>query len=216
MAVSPYFQHVNHPGEQKLSEDLVVEAIQLNGVNVHYIPRETINDDEMFNEAEINKFRDARLIEMFPERISNFNGDGDLFSKFGGFTLTDSATFVVAKRRFVEELGDLFPKPRDGDLIYIDFADQMFEIQKLKEDENWRAFGMNNVFRMELTKFQYGHEDISTGIPNIDDMVSNFEIEELDANLQPTGVTTTDDPRDFRDFVEALPVVDNLLEFGRD
>lgn len=208
MAVSQYFNHISHPGEQKLAEDILIEAIQQRGVDVHYVVRERVDEIEMFNEADRNNFNDARLIEMYIESISNFNGEGDIFSKFGGFTLDDTATFMVSAKRFKEEVPEL-SEPRPGDLIYLDFADQLFEIQKKLQDEEYRQLGQNKVFRLQLTKFKYGHEDFSTGVEDLDD-IADFDIPDID---EPT-ITSTNDPRDTREEVKSAPEQNNILEFG--
>lgn len=212
MAVSPYFNHISHPGEQKLAEDLVVEFIQQRGVDVYYIPRELLENIEMFNESAMNRFSQAKLIEMYVESITNFNGDGDLFSKFGGFGFEDSAVFMVSKKRFEEELVGLREEPTNGDLIYLIFADQFFEVQKRLEDEDYRQLGVNRTYRLKLTKFKYGHEDMDTGIPEIDALEGLYDIPDLDE----LGVTNTNDPRDTREEIKSTPEVQNdFVEFGR-
>lgn len=216
MAVSPYFNNTSHPGQQKLTEDLIVEAIQLRGVNAHYVPRETIDDIAMFNEAEKNKFAVAKDIELYIENITNFNGQGDLFSKFGGFTFEDRATLVYSSKRFKEEMIGLRTEPKAGDLIYIDFADILFEVQKRLEDEDWKQWGRNYVYRLEVSKYKYGHEEFDTGVDAIDDVSSAFEFEELDDMLQPTGIIGTNDPRDVREEVLQTPEGSSQIkEFGR-
>lgn len=216
MPVSPYFAHVNHPGQLKLANDLLVQAIQQRGCDSHYIPRELIDEQAMFNEAEKNRFSQAKPIEMYVESISNFNGEGDLFMKFGGFSMTDTAVFVYASSRFDTELAGLRVEPIPGDLIYLDFADQMFEVQNVLRDEDYRQWGKNRTWRLQVTKFKYAHEDVDTGVPSIDDMVGDLEMMELDGMGMPTDVTQTVDPRDVRKEVNETPVVQNdVIEFGR-
>lgn len=216
MSVSPYFNNTSHLGQQKLTEDLITEAIQLRGVDAYYIPRETIDDIAMFNEAEKNRFAVAKSVELYVENITNFNGQGDIFSKFGGFTFEDRATLVYSANRFKEELVGFREEPKPGDLIYIEFADVLFEVQKRLEDEDWRQWGRNYVYRLEVSKFKYGHEEFSTGIDDIDDITADLEFDELDEMLQPTGVTGTEDPRDVRQEVIQTPEGSNQIkEFGR-
>ena len=212
MAVSPYFNHVSHPGEQKLAEDLLVEAIQQRGVDSFYIPRELIEEEAMFNEANINKFSNAKSVEMYVEAMSNFNGQGDIFQKFGGFSLDDTATFVYSAKRFKEELLGLREEPKAGDLIYLNFADQIFEVQKRLEDEDYRQLGVNRNYRLQVTKFKYGHESFETGEVDIDDVEDLFE--EFDLN-EPELINTVD-PRDVREEIDLTPEVnDDIIEFGR-
>lgn len=211
MAVSQYFNHITHPGEQKLVEDTIIEAIQHRGVDVYYINREVIEDLELFNEAVRTKFSNAKIVEMYVESITNFNGAGDMFNKFGGFGFEDSAIFVVSKKRFKEELLGFREEPQPGDLIYLTFADQLFEVQKRLEDEDYRQVGINHVYRIRLTKFRFGHEDLDTGVASIDDIENFYETLDLD---DPT-VTVTTDPRDVSDEANNSTVVKNdILDFG--
>lgn len=210
MPVSPYFNHVGHQGQQNLVEDLIQEAIENNGVNCHYIARERLEEVTLYNESDLNRFTEGKLIEMYVEEISNFNGQGDVFQAFGGFTIEDSVVFKVSARRFVEELGvDALPKT--GDLIYVDFANMAFEVDKRLEDEDWRQWGKNYTFRIKCTKFVYEGEEMVTGIEeldNLDDLL--IEPDEVEA-----GVEQINNPRDKRDeLVQDTSVQNNILDFG--
>lgn len=209
MAVSQYFNHVSDQGQQNLVEDLIEEAIQQRGVNTYYITREIQEHVDLFNEGNKNSFSNSKLIEMQIEEISNFNGEGDLFSAFGGFTLEDTVTFKVSARRFREELG-VESKPTAGDIIYLDFADQAFEVQKRLEDEDYRQWGKNYTFRIRCTKFVYEGEEMETTIPELDSLDDLLHsIDESD----PLAVQV-ENPRDHRDELITGGIDDTILEFG--
>lgn len=210
MPVSPFFDHVGSASHQGLVEDLIQEAIEQRGVNTHYIRRVDSGDKVgVFNESSITQFSTGVPIEMIIEDISNFNGEGDLFSAFGGFSLEDSVTFKVSGRRFREELG-ANALPESGDIIYLDFADQAFEVQKRLEDEDYRQLGRNYTFRIKCTKFVFENEEMATGIDeldNLDDIM--ITPDDLDAQIKQFET-----PQDVRDDIVDSGVNDTILDFG--
>lgn len=209
MPISPYFDHVGHIGQQTLVEDLIEEAIQHRGVLTYYIGRQTSGDLSLLNESTSNTFSTGVPIEMYIEEITNFNGQGDLFSAFGGFTLDDSVTFKVSARRFQEEMGE-GSLPEAGDIIWLEFAKQAFEIQKRLEDEDYRQWGKNYTFLIKCTKFVYEGENMQTGLEDLDtldDLVFGTDIDEPD-------VSTVEIPQDIRDEIEIDPSVGGIVGFG--
>jgi hypothetical protein len=208
MATSQYFNHFSHAGEQKLISDLVTEFIQQRGVDAYYIVRELVDEIEMFNEAEFNNFKDAKSLEFYLESITNFNGEGDLFSKFGGFGFEDTATLMYSQARFAEEMVGLRTEPTPGDLVYVPYTQQFYEVQKRLQDEDFRQVGVNRVWRVRVVKFKYGHEDFDTGIQEIDDLETVVDTVDPD----DATVTRSEDPRDKRDEVKTAPVSSSIVE----
>ena len=85
--------------EQLLYEDLVIEALKIYGSDVYYLPRTIVNEDVLFGEDPASSFDNAFKIEMYIDNIEGFDGEGDLFTKFG-VEIRDEATFVVSKSRW--------------------------------------------------------------------------------------------------------------------
>ena len=71
---------------------------------------------------------------MYLENVEGFEGEGDIFSKFG-IEIRDSATFVLAKKRWedlVDTSGGTFQleaRPAEGDLLYFAKTGSLFEIK---------------------------------------------------------------------------------------
>ncbi|CAL9980748.1 head closure Hc2 [Vibrio phage D528] len=188
MATNKYFNNQKNTAQQQLAEQLIIQAIQHRGIDVKYIPAEHIEEDKIFNESLRTKFSNDIDIEVYVEDITNFNGSGDLYQAFGGFTMTDNATLVISQKRFKEEMVKANvskEEPDDGDLIYIPYANLMFEVDKVLEDADFRQWGQNYVFRIRATKYSYGHEELSTGDPDIDQLMNL----DLDIDVQD-GVDT--------------------------
>ena len=82
--------------EQNLVEDLVVESLRMYGHNVFYLPRKIVNEDTILGDAANSSFEDAYEVEMYIENLEGFEGEGDLYSKFG-VELRDEATFILSR-----------------------------------------------------------------------------------------------------------------------
>ena len=82
MARNLYFSDGYRP-EQLLHEDLIVEAMQIYGHDLYYMPRDLVNVDSVFKEDPVGSFNSSYKVEMYVENLDGFDGEGDLFSKFG-------------------------------------------------------------------------------------------------------------------------------------
>ena len=103
MAVNSIFHTSNVAAlatEQNLYRDLVIEAIQAYGHDVHYLDRTLVNEDTILGTDSLAKFNTQAKIEMYMENSEGgFAGEKELMSQFGLQNLSE-ATFVVAKTRF--------------------------------------------------------------------------------------------------------------------
>ena len=124
--------------EQHLYEDLIIESLGIYGQDVYYIPRTIVNRDSVLNEDPASTFDDAFLMEMYIENTEGFEGEGDLYSKFG-LQIKDTATFVVSRRRWDDRVGPFSsqvvnPKPAEGDLIFLPMTNSFFEISFVEDE----------------------------------------------------------------------------------
>ena len=86
--------------EKNLYADLVAEAIQIYGHDVHYLDRTLVAEDTVLGEDSISKFQYSAPIEMYMEDADGgFAGERELMTQFGLQNLSE-ATFVVSKERF--------------------------------------------------------------------------------------------------------------------
>ena len=159
--------------EQTLYEDLVIESLKIFGQDVYYIPRTLVNRDNVLNEDPASKFDDAYLIEAYLENIDGFEGQGDLFSKFG-LEIRDEATFVISRRQWEKSIGifssDITnPRPQEGDVIFLPMTNSFFEISYVEDDSPFYQLSNLPVYRMQCSLFEYADEDFDTGIESIDD-----------------------------------------------
>lgn len=170
MATNPYFKQ-GVRSEQRLYEDIIIEALKFYGQDVYYLPREVINKDSVFLDDVPSRFGDAYKIEMYIENTDGFDGEGDLFTKFG-VEIRDQATFVVARKRWSELIGNNLAtanfRPREGDLIYLELSQSLFQIMKVETETPFYQVKDLPTFRLMCELFEYNDEDFDTTIKDID------------------------------------------------
>lgn len=174
MTVNPYFRR-NKKGEQSLVNALTTEAIKIHGHEMIYIPRETVTEDFILGE-EISKYTDANRIEMYFDNPEGFEGDPEM-SRFG-LDIRESATFIVSRKRFMEVMGhneyiQKTKRPREGDLIYFDYAGAMFEIKFVEHDNPFYPLGDLYSFKLVCEAFKYSNEEVNTGESDVDKSFKN-------------------------------------------
>ena len=172
MATNRYFKQKVR-SEQQLFEDLVIESLQMFGQDVYYLPREIVNKDKIFLDDVPSRFSDAYKVEMYIENTEGFEGEGDLFTKFG-IELRDQATFIVSRRRWVQLVGKRLEvanfRPREGDLIYLPMSESMFEVRRVETETPFYQLKDLPTFRLQCELFEYSDEDFDTGVDTIQDV----------------------------------------------
>lgn len=158
--------------EQLLYEDIVVESLKIYGQDTVYMPRTLVNKDEVLGDDTVSAFNAAYKLEMYIENTEGFDGEGDLFSKFG-VEIRDECTFVVSRRswnRLVKsKYNDVeYYRPREGDLVYLGLSGSIFEIQKVETESPFYQIQNLPVFKLRATLFENNGEDFDTGYDNID------------------------------------------------
>ena len=164
MALNNYFQKYNN-NEGNLLEDLVQESIQVFGHEVSYLPRTQNNLDNIFGEATASSFESAYPVEVYIKTTDGFEGEGAFVGRFG-LEIREQITFSMSQRTW-KGLG-LTTRPLEGDLIWFDTAQKMFEIMFVEHQAIFYQLGKLPVFDLSCEFFEYSSEDIDTGIPKID------------------------------------------------
>ena len=162
-----FFNHAVQ-SEHHLYEDLIVESLRMYGHECFYLPREIVEEDTILGEDIQSRFGDAYSVEMYLENVDGYEGEGDLFSKFG-LEVRDQATFVISVRsweRFVSTDGNLVSsfRPNEGDLIYFPLSGSLFEIRFVEHEDPFYQVGKLFIFKMRCELFEYSGEDFDTGI----------------------------------------------------
>lgn len=167
---NPFFQEHLWSGEQSLVEDLLIEAIQIHGLDVYYIARDSATGfiDPLYGEDVLSKFTRAYPIEMYVDRADGFDGSGELMSKFG-IVINNQVDWVVSIRRFNEATQNQFIRPREGDLIYFPLKPAVFEIKYVADKTEFYQLQKLFFYKLSTEIFKFGEEDMQTGIQDIDD-----------------------------------------------
>lgn len=183
MATNLYFTQ-GRRSEQDLYEDLIIESLKMYGQDLYYLPREIVNRDTFFDDDNVSRFDNAYRIEMYIENTEGFDGEGDLFTKFG-VEIRDAATFIVSRRRFGNEIAQYessaekpFHRPREGDLIFLPLSNTFFEITRVETESPFYQVKDLPVFKMRCEMFEYNDEDFDTGVEVID-QVEAFHAQQL-------------------------------------
>ena len=170
MATNPYFK--DYSGEQRLLNDLTIETIKAMGRDFIYLPREYLNIDMVFGEDPKSSFKNGYSLEMYVLETLKFGGNRDIITKFG-IAITDRVTMQFAKTRFFDEVTSKqseIIRPREGDLIYYPLSGSIFEINFVEDEQPFYQFGTLTTFTVTCELFTYSHEEMDTGIPEIDDV----------------------------------------------
>jgi hypothetical protein len=181
MATNFYFQSgipMGKRSESLLHEDLIIECLKIYGFDCFYIPRVAVNRDMILNEDPTNKFEDAFPLEAYLENTTGFGGT-DLLSKFG-VEIQDTATFIVARRRWEESVGRkklsaLFNRPTEGDLIFFPLTKSFFEIKYVEVKDPFFQVGKLYVYKLECELYQFSHEEVNTEVREIDEIADKYD-----------------------------------------
>ena len=161
--------------EQNLYEDLIIESIKIYGQDLYYLPRDLVNVDDVFREDPESRFNSNYLLEMYVDNADGFDGEGDLFTKFG-VEIRDQVTLTVAKRRWEQtvmrydnEIQGI--RPLEGDLIFTPFSKKMFQIMHVEHEQPFYQLNNLPVFKLQCELFEYNDEDFD---------VNNADISQLE------------------------------------
>jgi|TARA_B100001093_G_scaffold513908_1_gene586792 hypothetical protein len=190
MATNIYFSH-KVQSETTLYEDIIIESLKMYGQDVYYLPRTMVNENKVFGEDVPSIFNSSYKIEMYIENIEGFDGEGDLFTKFG-VEIRDAATFVVSRRRWTglvsQQSNDIsqIERPAEGDLIYLPLSNSMFQIMHVEHESPFYALKNLPTYQLRCELFEYNDENFET---------SNEEINKIERDGSYTYELTVDQPR---------------------
>ena len=157
-----------------LYESLIIESLKIYGQDVYYLPRDLVNEDTLLGEDVVSRFPTSHKIEMYVENTEGFDGEGDLFTRFG-VEIRDEVTLVVARTRFAAQVrrpdNDIVTdRPTEGDLVYFPLTNKMFEIRHVEHESPFYQIENLPVYKLRCTLFEYQGEDFDTSIADIQDI----------------------------------------------
>jgi hypothetical protein len=179
MPVNHYFNNYGSLPEQRVIEDLIVESIKIMGFEAFYLPNDNVAArDLLFGEDPVKKFKSSYPIELYLSNSLEYGGEREFFSKFG-LEIKNTVQVVISKRTFSQRVPqNNITRPMEGDLIYIPFLNgtgELFEIKFTNQTKDFFMLGRKvpYFYELELEKFKYSQEIITTGTTEIDSVVTD-------------------------------------------
>lgn len=189
---SPFFNNYRNHQEQLLLEDLITEAIKLKGFECYYIPNDnTIANDLLYGDSPLKKFESAYIIPALLVNAIDPGMNNEFFSKFG-LEIKNNVRIAIPRRDFAKNVPQhTHSRPKEGDLIYIHFLSgngELYEIKYVNDTVDNFMLGRERPYswELELELFKYSHEEMDTGIEEIDIIEDNSSYA-IDFHLTSNG-----------------------------
>lgn len=169
MSTNQFFDNYSSTVEQSLHSSLIVEAIQLHGMDMYYLPRTAEQLDYLHAQDPMNQYSSAFLCEFYIKNVEGFEGEGDFLSKFN-LQIRDQTTFTVARLSFANNVGTpaSLVRPREGDLLFFPLNKKFFQIKFVEHESMFYPLGELKVFDLKCELFEHSGERFATGNTVID------------------------------------------------
>ena len=198
MTISPYFNHHKLISEQELYEDLVIETIQLSGVDVYYLPADR-EIDPILGEPVRSSFKTIIPIEVYLPDGGAASGEGEIMSKFG-FATREKIDVVVSSKRFINlaQVNNLnLIRPREGDIIFVGDLDrpygsqinEFYEITYVTSHEAQWTFGNTFAYKVSLSALPTSHEKFETNTA-LDGIMTDDIQDDIESGINNAVKTT--------------------------
>jgi len=196
MATSNYFNNYKAKyNEQRLVDDLISESIKIQGFDAYYIPNNNaIARDLLYGEDPVKKFTSAFPVEMYLSSVMGTEGQKDFFSKFG-LEIRNQVHVLVSRKAFYQRTPQTtYLRPLEGDLVYVPFLNgggELYEIKYVDQNKDGFTLGRKSpyYYELEMEKFKYSQEVISTGMADIDIVVTDSAYTlHLDIDINIPGI----------------------------
>jgi hypothetical protein len=196
MTTNPYFNQYSTATEQNLLESLIIESIKIYGINMYFLPRTTVNRDDIFREGSTYQFNSAYALETYVKDVNGFTGDGEFLSKFG-LEVRDQIVFTVSQSRWANTVATYTSqlRPAEGDCIYFPFTDSIFQIKYVEIKPVFFQLGKLQTYEMTCELFEYNQEKFNTGISIIDNAYNALSLVEENYQLlsSSNNIISTED-----------------------
>lgn len=174
MATNQYFVNDSQSitGEQLLFEDLIIEAIKQYGVDVYYLPRSSLDaQDLLYGEDPVSAFNASYGVEVYINSVHGPADPSEFFSR-AGLEIRDSIKVTIARRVFLQYVPGL-PRPREGDLLWMPGLNSLYEIKFVEEEKDYHTLGRRApffyFFELHLELFKFSNERFNTGFSEVDE-----------------------------------------------
>lgn len=179
---SPYFQlnYNTKAPEINLIEDLINEAIYIQGFSAYIIPRNgTI--DLLYGDEPLAKFDEYYKVDTYLVN-SDYGDTNDFFTKFG-LEVRNNITVQIAVKEFMKKTSNKFSRIDEGWLLYVPFLRNTGEIFEIKfvnttKDLNVLARAKPYFYELSLEPYKFDNSDsINTGLDILDNIEEDNSLE---------------------------------------
>lgn len=169
--LNPYYKGTKPM--QDIIHNQTEEVIRQYGREFQYVPRADGKYDFLFGEDQSAKFEKAFPIQAYLNGSESY-GDTDMLSRFG-LTVKDECRIILASRHFQQTTK--MKHPIEGDLIFDPTTRRLFEIKHVENEDVFYQLEQLPQFNLKLELFEYSHEQMDTGIREVDmlDGIDNSE-----------------------------------------
>ena len=176
------------------------EASKLTGYPIYYLKPNTVKDDAIFGEVISREFLESNAHPMYIFRDDDTQfGGSELFGGFG-YTPTYNAVIYIPVKWF----SDLGIEPIEGDVIYLQNDEILFEITKVTDrTEAHTGDIINNTlinYKLYLKHYELS-DDKFTQFADNKDLIPMDELE-LNSDLESLNDSLTND-------ITAMDIVDS-------
>lgn len=173
------------------------------------MPRRLGSYDPILGEDASSYYDKAVLIDMYVKNSeSGFGGKGDFLSPMG-YGIDDTMTVVVARRKWMSEVGDYEEnsRPLEGDLIYFPLNKKIFIIDFVEHESIFYQVGALQVWELRCSLFQYSGEVFDTGIEEIDSLSGDLGLNIAGTGLLLEEAGNNDEGLSILDELNGLPIL---------
>lgn len=154
---------------QSLYKGIYEDMIQRYGIPIKLLPAniDTGENDEVFGENRKVIFDQAIDIKVFLTTVDKYEGEGDIFDKFG--LHFEDEIEVYLDKNTADALDSTIG---EGDLVYFPMPDAIFEISFVEREEPFYLLGIQMAYKLKLKKYRKSTEDEfdESGISDVDIM----------------------------------------------
>jgi len=174
--LNPFFTQ-GTKGEQNLVQDLINEQLRMYGVDIFYLPRKYLTENTIIREVVQSKFDMALPLEAYVNNFDQYEGAGNLLSKFG-IESKEEIRLTISRERFENYISPLIEdqaniklstRPKSGDLVWFPLDDRIYEIKEVERAKPYYQLQSLYVYELYCELFRLEDEIIATGIGEIDD-----------------------------------------------
>lgn len=182
MTTSVFFNKFDYTNEQQMLDNLVIEAIQIHGQDMIYMPIRKGSFDGLFFEDDASVYDTYYTIETYVKSYEGFQGQQSFMSTIG-LEIRDQIILSIAFQRFKEEVTSKEPtlhRPLEGDLIYFPLNKKLFKVMFVDDKPFFYQFGKLQMFDMTCELFEYSNEVLNTGIEEVDSLQKTYSLNAFD------------------------------------